>query len=203
MRDDLGLGNPSYPEYNQVDNDKLAAQAAANATLLAQSMQPRQKTDAELAMEQAKEEQRKQQLKEAEEFEKIRKERIRNGVNDRYETRAYIRDRQPVDQYDKPIGNRGYAWKQNFKAGDGNWYAEYRANVGGSKMRIYAISNQQWLDEYDAGRTLVFKECPNCTNKVCFVRDRSGTGANVINHCPKCNKKYEVSMYGSLYEADA
>lgn len=193
--------------------DQLAAEATARAQQYAQAKAQAEyesqnntqvytapePSPAELAMQQAKEEQRRQQLKEAEEFDKIRKERIRTGVNDRYEARTYLRDRQPVDQYDKAIGNRGYAWKQNFKAGDGNWYAEYRANVGGSKMRIYAISNQKWLDEYDAGRMLVFKACPNCNQQVCWVRDYAN---NLTNHCPKCNKQYSVSVYGSLYEAE-
>lgn len=185
----------------EIENRHAAQQLAAEATARANQLPP-VKTPAEIAMEQAIAEQRAEQLKQAQEYEKVRKERIRVATNERFEARAYLQSRQPSDNFDKPIGNRGYAWQQNFKAGDGNWYAEYRANVGGRKMRIYAISTQEWLDEYDAGRALIFKQCPNCAEKVWFVRDRSGYGQAIINHCPKCNHQYSVSMYGSLSEVD-
>lgn len=51
---------------------------------------------------------------------------------------------QQPNLYGKSIGQRGYKWIRNYKAKNNHWVGLYESVMGGSNVRIYDMSAEEW-----------------------------------------------------------
>jgi len=128
----------------------------------------------------------------AEKAKALEEQRVRNNANwDRYNTNgsSYLKE-QPTERYTgKNIGKQGYKWLRNFKATNGNWYAEYQPVRGGETRKFYNLAIEEW----DDNAYVISLSCNSCKHRFRGIAPIKG------NVCPNCGADDSRLQYRGRY----
>lgn len=94
---------------------------------------------------------------------------------------------QPTDSWGANIGTRAYKWLRNYKATNGDWYAEYQPVRGGTNRKHYSLSLNRWSDDYP-----MRVRCPSCNHPF------EGMSPLIRNACPSCGNTQNLQYGGRL-----
>ena len=118
--------------------------------------------------------------------------RQRNNVKwDRFNINGYSEIKeQPEERYtNKKIGKQGYKWLRNFKATNGNWYAEYQPVRGGEGRKFYNLATEDW----DDSAYVMSFQCQACNHMFRGIAPIAG------NVCPQCGADSSRLRYRGRY----